>query len=483
MGHALGALACTVVATLLLCTSAFGTVGAQLTWFVPSPGSGTNGGRGIAISGSTAYISSTDEPIYVVNLATHQTTGTLETKGVVPGGFGALTGDPSGQLWGSEYQNEGWIDKINGAGAVEEIFNAATFDANNTGIDGLSADSDGTLWLKGEGIGATERTVYHVEPNGHVLGSCIVHLDASGIAVNGADMWVASTNGGHIYEYEKKTTGGDCVPVESGGTPVSFPTGEANSETVKPEGLALDHCTFQGHLALWAFGAAFVSGPLVAYDLGPYSGTTTDCPAPPKKEEPTKEEAKKETTSGSGGKAPGLYAGGAGTGGTVVAGAPTLLEYLDPHDPTGLVFTYIWSFGDGGRLTGHARVHHTYKCAGIYKVTVTEIDTTGARKVSSGELAVGFPKSANKSYRGLRFSPHVHVSGHTASAWLSWSGRGKRHIKARTVDWTIDRAHRKRLGISTHAKSSLSLHRNHRLTSTVHFSNRHAATIHACFYA
>jgi hypothetical protein len=453
--------------------------GQQLTWFVPRPGSGSGGGRGIAISGSAAFISSASEPIYQINLATQQTTGTLETRGRVPGGLGALTVDPSGQLWGSEYQTEGWIDKINGAESVQRIFNAASFDAGNTGIDGLSADSDGTLWLKGEGFGAGERTIYHVKPNGEQLGHCAVSFDASGLAVEGNHMWIASVGGHRIFEYEKKTNEGKCVPLEAGGTPVSFATGEANNEAVSPEGLALDHCTFPGHLALWTFAAAFVSGPLVAYDLGA-SSDTEGCPPPPEKEEAPKQEPAPTAPSGAPPKAPGLYL--AGSGGPATAGSVTVLEDLVLGDPRGLLFTYVWLFGDGSRLTGHSRVQHVYRCAGIYHVTVTAIDTSGARHVASGELAVGFPASATKSYRGLRFSPHVHVFGHTAAAWLSFSGRGHR-VRAGSIDWTLDRHHEKHLSPGGHAHSSISLHRDHGLSSTVHFSNRHSATIHTCFYA
>jgi len=477
----------------LLPASAFAALGTQLTWFVPSPGSGTNGGRGLAISGSTAYISSTDEPIYVVDLAAKQTTGTLETRGQVPGGFGALTGDSSGQLWGSEYQNEGWIDKINGAESVERVFNAGLFELlnepENWGIDGLSADSDGTLWLKGEAIGATEKKIYHAEPNGTVLGYCIAPFDASGIAVDGADMWVASTNGGHIYEFEKKTTGGACIPVESAGTSVSFPTGEANSETVKPEGIALDHCTFPGHLALWAFGAAFVSGPLVAYEIGPYSGSTSDCPPPPKKEEPKQTPSTSTSTTPAPSAPPskgisslGLAGGNGGGGRGAYAGGTLLLAAADPSDPTGLLFTYIWSFGDGSTLTGHGRVKHIYRCAGLYHLSVTDIDTTGARHASTGELAVGFPRADNKSYRGLRFSPHVRVSGHKATLWLSWSGKG-RHVSERSIDWKLDKQHGKRFGVRTHAVGKVALGRNHSMTAIARFSNGHSTTIKACFRA
>jgi PKD domain len=469
----------------LVPASALGALGEQLTWFVPQPGSASGGGRGIAISGSTAYISSASEPIYVVDLATHQTTGSLETRGRVPGGFGALTADPSGQLWGSEYEEEGWIDKINGAEAVERVFNAKAFDENNTGIDGLSADSDGTLWLKGEGIGASERTIYHLKPNGEQLGYCIVHFEASGMAVEGTHIWLASVGGHRIYEYEKKTTGGACVPVEVEHAPVSFSTGNANSEEVSPEGLALDHCTFPGRLALWTFGAAFVSGPLVAYDLGP-STDTEGCPPPPKKEEPAKSSPKESspTTSGAGstssGKVPGIYVGG--VGGSAIAGGSTLLEDILVGDPTGLLFRYIWIFGDGSQLTGNGRVHHLYKCAGIYRLTVTDIDTSGARHVRTGELAVGFPRSATRSYRGLRFGPHVRISGHTAMVWLSVSGRGH-DVHASSIDWTFDRHHAKHFSIHNRAQGSISLHRDHGLVSSVHFSNQHTTTIHTCFYA
>jgi hypothetical protein len=459
-----GVVAVAIAAAGPAATSARAAVGARLDAFVPSP---ARDGRALAISGSTAYVSSQDEGINKVDLAAHAAAGTIETLGSVPHGFGALAFDPSGALWGAEYfYGTGQIYRIDfGASTIEGVFDAYGIDAANESIDGLAIDSDATLWLSGEGEGAVSTTVYHVAVSGapgsyaySVLGEFTVPFGNSGIAVDGEHLWLADIDGRRIVEYDKS----------GAASGVSFPTGEFNGSPVEPEGLALDHCTFPGKLALWTYGANSVAGPLAAYEVGTTSDTS-GCPPP------------QEESSGGSGSSPKLSAGGPGGGGAT-AGASTLLVAADPADPTGTVFVYLWRFGDGHRLRGHGRVWHRYSCAGLYRVTVTEVDSRGARHVSRGTLSVGFPRRATRRYRGLRFSPHVRVAGRRAKLWLSWRGRGH-GVRARSVDWALDRQRGRRFPIHTRVVARVRRGRNHRLRARVHFSNRRAVTIRACFHA
>ncbi len=303
----------------------------------------------------------------------------------------------------------------------------------------------------------------------------------SGVAIDGEHhLWLADIGGHAMHEYD-----------ESGHQVAEFPTGTApadENKAVYPEGVALDHCTFTGKLALWTFGADGVSSPLVAYEIGPYTGSTSDCPPPPKKEEPQKKEEPKSPAppppapNGTGPSAIGAGSGSGGTGAGLYAGGSLLLHAADPADPTGLLFAYLWEFGDGGHATGHGSISHVYTCAGVYHLNVIDIDTTGARHTTTGELAVGFPRSDNKIYKGLHFSPHVRVSGHKATLWLSWSGKG-RHVSARSIDWKLDNQHGKRFAVHTHAVGKVALGHDHFMTATARFSNGHSTTIKACFYA
>jgi len=177
-----------VVCAGLLPASAFGAFGEQLASFVPEP---ARNGRGLAISGSTAYLGSQDEKISEVNLATHASVGSLETLPSVPFGFGALTVDPAGHLWGAEYNvSDGWVDHVDlASGATERAFNAKELEgglhSENIQMDGLSADSDGTLWLKGEGDKHPESTIYQVSATGEVLGHCTIKIESPGFVVDG----------------------------------------------------------------------------------------------------------------------------------------------------------------------------------------------------------------------------------------------------------------------------------------------------------
>lgn len=442
----------------LTAASAHAAFGDQLESFDIS----TYEARGIAITGSTALLSNEDSAaIDEVNLASHESAGEIATTGGPASGFGALAVDPTGRLWAAEYSStEGNIDLIGAGGAVQKVFNAAELDPEDTYVDGLAIGADGSFWISGEGLQPGPTRVDHFRINSAAetveeVGHFTVPFGNSGVAIDGeGHLWLAeieSSSGGwgtEIHEY-----------TEAGAEVRSFLFGTAGGEAIHPEGIALDHCTFPGKLALWAYGANGVTSPLAAYEVGTTSDTS-GCPAR---------------------NGPSISAGGAGGGGAT-AGGRTLLVAGDPADPTGTLFVYLWRFGDGHRLRGHGRVWHRYRCAGLYRVTVTEIDSQGARHVSRGRLSVGFPRRATKRYRGLRFSPHVRVAGHRAKLWLSWRGRG-RGVRARSVDWTLDRRHGWRFPIHSRAVARIRLGRNHRFQARVHFSNRHATTIRACFHA
>jgi DNA-binding beta-propeller fold protein YncE len=257
-----------VIACAAPCASA--AVGDQLALFTPTP---SGDGRGIAVLGasSDAYYSTADGANVIdrVNLATHASEPILTTTlgQIDPGrAFGALAYDAaSGTLWAAEYAgNHGLVDRVDRAsGAVTRMFDAHDLDPANTGIDGLAVAQDGSLWLSADGLGTATTTIYHITTSGGLVGSFSVGMGNSGLAVDGATLWLADINNHVIAQYDKSGTP----------TGLRFPT-----PGVDPEGLSVDTCTFPGRTALWTNSAGFGASPLAAYDIGPSSNTS--CPAP-----------------------------------------------------------------------------------------------------------------------------------------------------------------------------------------------------------
>jgi PKD domain-containing protein len=471
---------CLALIILLSPTPAFGAPGSQLDAFVPEL---AWGGRAVAVLGSTAYISSQSEYIMSISLPTHAKVGFIDTSGQMPGGFGALTFDNNGTLWSADSSAAGEIYRVDQVGdTMDSVFAAGDLDTGSEPVDGLAIDSDGTIWFKRQGVGG-KSIVYHVEvvheASGYgykLIGTLTVPFAAAGIAVDGPYLWLADTTDAVIYRYSKQ---GDAVAAET------ISAGEFNGQPVRPVGLALDYCTFPGKVALWTYGQSLTSGPLVAYELRSNPNPPA-CPTPAIQEQPadrlltlTARSSDPNTASATTIGVPALRA--TAPGGRAVAGTPILFEGLAPGDRTGNLFGYKWDFGDGSHLTGHGRVHHTYRCAGTYEVSVTAVGGSNQKQTTVGKLNVAFPASATKTYNRLRLTPHISVTGRMATAWLSFSGRHGPFDRARTIEWTLGN-HRGRSGIHAKTRSAITPQRNHALTATTRFPGGHNKSIHTCFY-
>jgi Ca2+-binding RTX toxin-like protein len=56
-------------------------------------------------------------------------------------------------------------------------------------------------------------------------------------------------------------------------------------------------------------------------------------------------------------------------------------------DPNGAIVSYTWAFGDGGATTGRA-VSHRFATPGTYRVTLTVMDDSGARRTAQRTIPV-----------------------------------------------------------------------------------------------
>ncbi len=72
--------------------------------------------------------------------------------------------------------------------------------------------------------------------------------------------------------------------------------------------------------------------------------------------------------------------------------APLTVEFdaSRSYDPDGLIVSYLWDFGDGTTAEG-LQARHTYTQNGIYLVTLTVIDSFGARDQDRVRIVVGNP--------------------------------------------------------------------------------------------
>lgn len=455
-GFARGALVSLLV-SLSLAPAAAAAVGEPLGSFVPERG---GNGRGIAVSGTTGYYTTnvSEDSVFRVNLRTHASLELLDTNldVVAPGiyAFGALDIDPQGKLWGADYMpSSGWINRIDpSTGAVERILDAEEVNAELTGIDGLAVDADETLWISGEGQGVGETSVFHVTQAGAIISSFEVPFGNSGLEVDAEGLWLANIDQQKIHRYDR----------------AGNPTGvEFSVAPVNPEDLALDPCSFPGRLALWTYGADLGAGPLAAYDVG--AADSGGCPA------------ETEMPQSGGGQGGGEVSAIGGSGSSPVAGRNTWLSVYDPRDPNGTLFVYVWRFGDGRKARGKGRIAHRYRCAGLYRVRVTVIDTTGARRTYSGRVSVAFPRSATKRYRGIAFGPSVSIAGRKAIASMRWAGRS-RNVEPQSVTWKIDRTRFFPALPKARAKAPIVRRRNHSLRAKVQFSDGGRRTISTCFY-
>ncbi len=426
------ALSITMLALLFIPAVAQGAVGDRLDLFTPDP---SGNGRGIENMGrsSTAYYStvSSEDKIYMVDLKTHAAAGQLDTnlEGLEVGrSYGALAWDAgNGRLLGARYKSTaGVIDAIDpNSGGVSQLFNARDVDLSITGVDGLSVDTDGTLWISADGLGLGTTTIFHFSSAGAVLGSFVVGFGNSGIAVDGDYLWLVDVNSAQIHQYTKA----------GAATGVSF----ATTGLGEPEDITIDECSFSGKKAIWAYTAAFSGSSMAAYEIG--SSSNAGCPA------------------GGGGGNPSLTDPGAPSKikigkppkGGYRAGVPIWFDLTSTLDPNGIIFIYIWYWRDYVKISENkpsrkptlrapsqekGKVKHKFKCAGRYKgIKVKVLDAFANTKTITLKktVSVKFPRKAWKRHGSLRVGPKVKkASKKRAKISLSVkknrkrSGRGRR---------------------------------------------------------
>lgn len=431
----------TLPTTLLLLTtgqSAVAATGDRLDLFTPST---TGNGRGIEVPGTastTAYYSTTssEDRLYVVDLKTHAQGTTLDTNlETLETGrtYGALAWDAvNGRLLGARYRaSTAVVDAINvSTGGVSQLFDAsATASASLTGVDGLSVDSDGTIWIKADGLSQTTTTVYHLTATGSVISSFVVSFGNSGLVVDGDNLWLVDVNNRIVYQYTKTGTA----------TGVSFSTTGLD----EPEDATIDNCTFSGKKALWIYTAAFASSSMAAYEIG--SSQNTGCPSSssPTTTTPTTTTTTPATTTTPTTSPVVTDPGGPSKiqpkkpKGGYVSGTPIRFSVPSSLDPNGTLFTYLWYWSDytGFTLTGKlkkpkkrgaekasAATDHKYQCAGKYKgIKVDVLDSFGNKKTITLKktISVAFPKSTTKRYSALRVRPKVKGKGNVATLGIA----------------------------------------------------------------
>jgi hypothetical protein len=248
---------------LLLAPAATAKLGHQLSFISPNP---SGNGRGLELRPGTSIGYYTFEgihnPIYEINLRTGRHVGQLTTdlkqvchcSATSDFGFGGLTWQRSTNvLWGSEYGlGSGWIDQIDPAtGKVTRAFNAKRFNHNLRDIEGLAADSDGTLWVSGE----EALTVYHFTAHGRKLGSFKLPFATTGLAVDGQRLWVTDYPYNQLSAYSKS------------GRPIRGLRFSIVDYIPYPLDISIDSCTFRGKKAIWVYSAG--TGQLMAaYQIG-----------------------------------------------------------------------------------------------------------------------------------------------------------------------------------------------------------------------
>ncbi len=123
---------------------------------------------------------------------------------------------------------------------------------------------------------------------------------------------------------------------------------------------------------------------------------------------------------------------------TYTTGSNGIEFHYQPNGPTGVQYSYSWSFGDGGTASTQ-NVFHVYTVAGTYEVclTVTAYTTAGVactatscQAVTSGgggnlcdQLAAGFTYSAAGSGNGVIFSNGTTGTGFQTT-WTWYFGDG-----------------------------------------------------------
>lgn len=393
-------------------SGALGAVGDRLSIITPvTPGTSGNG-RGLEIptASRTAWYSTSGsgQAIFQTDVATNTYQGSLTTTlSTSVYSFGALAWDSvESVMWGSEYSgSSGWIDRINPAsGAVTRVFDAkAVFGSQLDGVDGLTVDSDGTLWMSGDGINWPGGTrVVHASKTGTDLGGeFTAPFGNSGIIADTSGLWLVDHQNGAVHLYSRA----------GAALGVSFPT----TGLAEPEDGTLDTCTFPGKKALWIYQSMLGgSGQMAAYEVGP--SDNSGCPPAPAQPATT--------TPGSSGALPALpeIRPANGTGGTdLYPGARVVFLATSALDPTGTLYVYRWDFGDGTRVvSGRGRITRRFACPGFYRVRVTVLTSVGGRvRITAQAIVIQFSRGKIISANGLRVLPFVVPSGNRVRVALS----------------------------------------------------------------
>jgi len=211
---------------------------------------GFNYWTGIAFDGTSLILSCHEDPnLTFVNPTSGAQVKLLATTGTSD--LGALAYDLGrGKLWACNGEDVGLIDLATGA-------YAAVFTTSNGCLDGLAYDgSDDTIWASGDAESSFEHYSSTGTPMGSTdidgkLGSC----GNSGIAVGGANLYLANNGCSEIYEVSK-----DFV------TSTLF-IGTDKTGGRRVEDLECDNVTFaaQGKTVIWSQDA--YDNILTAYEI------------------------------------------------------------------------------------------------------------------------------------------------------------------------------------------------------------------------
>lgn len=392
-------------------------VGDRLALITPATPGVTGNGRGMEIAAGTrtAWYSTqgSEQSIFTTDVLTNEYAGTKTTT-LTPGvyGYGALAWDATDSvMWASEYSGSyGWIDRIDPAsGTTTRVFNArAVFGMQLDGVDGLTVDTDGTLWISGDGINWPDGTrVVHAGRTGTDLGGeFTAPFGNSGIIADGPGLWLVDHHNARVHLYSRA----------GASLGVSFPA----TGLSQPEDGTLDTCSFAGRKALWLYESAIgASGKMAAYDVG--ESANTGCPARPTPTTPTTP-----TTPGTGGSGslptrPEIRATDGAGGTAYVAGRPLVLIATSARDPGGTRYVYLWDFGDGTRvLRGRGRVTRRAPSPGFYHVRVRVVTKRGkAVRTVSSSLVVEFSRGKIITERGRQVLPYVVNLGSSVRVTMS----------------------------------------------------------------
>ena len=203
---------------------------ASVTAGIPACSGGV--GTGIAYDGTNLLLSCWDNNVLQrVNASTHTNAGAVTITGLPDTGLGALAWDATrNRLWACNLEDQIVLIDV-GAGARD---NSQAAIAVNGCVDGLAYDaSDDTLWASADVSSSTchyqtDGTLITCFDNSGLIGSC----GNSGIAVGGADLYLANNGCSEIYQVDKTFTSSSLFA----GFPARLEDLECDGRTFSPNG-------------------------------------------------------------------------------------------------------------------------------------------------------------------------------------------------------------------------------------------------------